>query len=761
MSRSHTGNYDRSDLEKGMHELDPRLVNVLLTKMQHGTPSPFGNPPGSAAGRTSLQGSIPYTSGNNLQSSSGMNHHPRPSQQPYNHGMRGLSPYGPQYSAMQQQQHLQQQQQHMQQQQQHLYAHPPQGGYHQHHMDNSGGYHAMNGTSTTAYYHQMHQGPPYGRAPQQYPMNQQEPFMPYSAKVQNEIPKVDSMTDISFLSIRGKELIEFCMNMVRIDPYVSAEACKEILDQKFPELASNKYQVPFSALMTYYKSSQNCQEVPADIVIMLSTVADAMSLGLARVKRGISDDGDSINNNSKPLRVQPEPERKRKRGRPRKQPDLAAPLGNDSGEVSKSGELGISIMCNGKPGLFRLQRQTCDCFCDVCKLLKEKLGVEEIDMSPKEFERHAGMGHMKKWRSSILVNNIAYKGKHGKSLGSFLASKRIDAKSTHGIHDHVVRTYAVPPAKGVPAGVNERLLQELDDQRADVPTSPSPPAHMSSDGDEPMESEESKEADEIKMKRKVGRPRKLGLSKEAKAEVVREAQQANAEPTVSSWKLLDSLNMTMEVSFGNARYAGVLELVGIAEKEEKVEAPTSPRMPAKDGSPPPHRLADEAPSSSTQNLPKKSSSTPKSQDQGSQGGIRHPLQCNLCGGPNEESNQQLEKGYFGRVETGLGSLKSIKVNSLSTVWIHDQCARWSPEVHDPTGEGTLVGVRDAIVRGRRLKCKLCGKKGATIGCFSKRCKSSFHLPCARKVCVLKANPYFVCCQDHKADFFPETIDTKL
>jgi len=129
--------------------------------------------------------------------------------------------------------------------------------------------------------------------------------------------------------------------------------------------------------------------------------------------------------------------------------------------------------------------------------------------------------------------------------------------------------------------------------------------------------------------------------------------------------------------------------------------------------------------------------------------------CALCGKHDEPEVPASEKKFFGRCDSEkLGKLILIKVNNASNAWVHDQCARWAPEVHDPTGEGVLVGVRDAIQRGRRLKCKLCGEKGATIGCFSKRCKSSYHLPCARQHCILKGNPYFVCCPDHTSEFFP-------
>ncbi|XP_036427359.1 uncharacterized protein phf11 isoform X2 [Colossoma macropomum] len=39
-------------------------------------------------------------------------------------------------------------------------------------------------------------------------------------------------------------------------------------------------------------------------------------------------------------------------------------------------------------------------------------------------------------------------------------------------------------------------------------------------------------------------------------------------------------------------------------------------------------------------------------------------------------------------------------------------------------------VRKEYIRGRKLRCHRCGKKGATAGCEMSRCKRSYHYPCA-------------------------------
>ena len=54
---------------------------------------------------------------------------------------------------------------------------------------------------------------------------------------------------------------------------------------------------------------------------------------------------------------------------------------------------------------------------------------------------------------------------------------------------------------------------------------------------------------------------------------------------------------------------------------------------------------------------------------------------------------------------------------------------------------TLEGLPEAVRRGRRIKCTECGQKGATIGCFTRGCRRSYHLQCACVAgCLIK-----VCC----------------
>ncbi|KAJ2490423.1 hypothetical protein IWW37_003164 [Coemansia sp. RSA 2050] len=63
-------------------------------------------------------------------------------------------------------------------------------------------------------------------------------------------------------------------------------------------------------------------------------------------------------------------------------------------------------------------------------------------------------------------------------------------------------------------------------------------------------------------------------------------------------------------------------------------------------------------------------------------------------------------------------------------WAHDSCARYSPEVL-VTDSGTWYNVAAALRRARTIKCAVCRKRGASIGCFHERCQRSYHVACTK------------------------------
>jgi hypothetical protein len=123
--------------------------------------------------------------------------------------------------------------------------------------------------------------------------------------------------------------------------------------------------------------------------------------------------------------------------------------------------------------------------------------------------------------------------------------------------------------------------------------------------------------------------------------------------------------------------------------------------------------------------------------------------CVLCHKKEVDDIPERWRGPGGRSQRGLGDLLLVRAAVNSVAWIHDQCARWSPDVYDPVGDDQLEGLKDAIRRGRMIRCRVCNEKGATLGCMKRTCKHSFHLTCAREFgCLLQVEPYRVACPEH-------------
>jgi WD40 repeat protein len=72
------------------------------------------------------------------------------------------------------------------------------------------------------------------------------------------------------------------------------------------------------------------------------------------------------------------------------------------------------------------------------------------------------------------------------------------------------------------------------------------------------------------------------------------------------------------------------------------------------------------------------------------------------------------------------------VHPKGSLWCHDYCAMYSPEVYFQEEEetGGYVNVLKEIKRGRQLSCTGCGERGATIGCMVTSCRENYHFECA-------------------------------
>jgi hypothetical protein len=59
---------------------------------------------------------------------------------------------------------------------------------------------------------------------------------------------------------------------------------------------------------------------------------------------------------------------------------------------------------------------------------------------------------------------------------------------------------------------------------------------------------------------------------------------------------------------------------------------------------------------------------------------------------------------------------------------HEAWQQEQQEQHAPRAFHRWCNVAAAVKRGRQLACSGCGKRGATVGCFTARCKANYHFP---------------------------------
>ncbi|KAJ2710681.1 hypothetical protein H4R19_003630, partial [Coemansia spiralis] len=123
------------------------------------------------------------------------------------------------------------------------------------------------------------------------------------------------------------------------------------------------------------------------------------------------------------------------------------------------------------------------------------------------------------------------------------------------------------------------------------------------------------------------------------------------------------------------------------------------------------------------------------------------LRCAFCG---EDSSSQPEVlgGFAGEqpfILTTAGADGTVQ--RRRRFWAHDACARYSPEVL-ATDDGRWYNVAAALRRTRAMKCAVCRRRGATIGCFHDRCQKSYHVACTRQPRAFFADGRIFWCPKH-------------
>ncbi|XP_019165530.1 PREDICTED: BRCA1-associated RING domain protein 1 [Ipomoea nil] len=85
---------------------------------------------------------------------------------------------------------------------------------------------------------------------------------------------------------------------------------------------------------------------------------------------------------------------------------------------------------------------------------------------------------------------------------------------------------------------------------------------------------------------------------------------------------------------------------------------------------------------------------------------------------------------------------------------HRLCIDWAPQVYY---DGEIIkNFKSELARSAKLKCNICGLKGAALGCYMKSCQRTYHMPCAFGIqeCRWDLDNFLMLCPSHKSVRFP-------
>ncbi|CAL5068851.1 unnamed protein product [Urochloa decumbens] len=86
--------------------------------------------------------------------------------------------------------------------------------------------------------------------------------------------------------------------------------------------------------------------------------------------------------------------------------------------------------------------------------------------------------------------------------------------------------------------------------------------------------------------------------------------------------------------------------------------------------------------------------------------------------------------------------------------VHEKCIEWAPQAFF-TGD-VANNLEPELARASKIKCSVCGLKGAALGCLLKSCRKSFHVPCAHKIngCRWDEENFVMLCPTHSSKKLP-------
>ncbi|XP_039006571.1 protein BREAST CANCER SUSCEPTIBILITY 1 homolog isoform X2 [Hibiscus syriacus] len=129
--------------------------------------------------------------------------------------------------------------------------------------------------------------------------------------------------------------------------------------------------------------------------------------------------------------------------------------------------------------------------------------------------------------------------------------------------------------------------------------------------------------------------------------------------------------------------------------------------------------------------------------------IAMKTQCAFClSTEDSEATGEMVHYYEGRpVPQGYNGGSKV-------IHSHKNCTEWAPNVYFENDKA--INLEAELSRSRKIKCSCCGLKGASLGCYEKSCRKSFHVPCAKLVsqCQWDTDNFVMLCPLHPSSKLP-------
>ncbi|KAL6903516.1 hypothetical protein ACP4OV_004329 [Aristida adscensionis] len=99
-------------------------------------------------------------------------------------------------------------------------------------------------------------------------------------------------------------------------------------------------------------------------------------------------------------------------------------------------------------------------------------------------------------------------------------------------------------------------------------------------------------------------------------------------------------------------------------------------------------------------------------------------------------------------------LEANQAWKTNVLHVHEKCIEWAPQAYF-TGD-IANNLEPELARASKIKCSVCGLKGAALGCLMKSCRKSYHIPCAHMIsgCRWDEENFVMLCPSHSSKKLP-------